>query len=203
IREGEALHLTVNATTRQDAQRNHTATHLVHAALRDMLGPHVKQYGSLVAPNRLRFDFAHFRPLSSRDIDDIETVVNDEVRKNERVATEVMSIQDAVAKGALAFFGDKYGEQVRVVTVESFSKELCGGTHWRRTRDISVLRIVSEAVVAAGVRRLEAQTGSGALVHMKKLETDIRELSDLLKVGQSEVVVRSGERRVGEECRSW
>src|SRR4026208_826082 len=96
-----------------------------------MLGPHVKQYGSLVGPNRLRFDFAHFRPLSSRDIDDIETTMNDEIRKNERVRTEVMSIQDAVAKGALAFFGDKYGEQVRVVTVESFSKELCGGAHWR------------------------------------------------------------------------
>ena len=191
IREGEALRLTVNATTRQDAQRNHTATHLVHAALRDMLGSHVKQYGSLVGPNRLRFDFAHFRPLSSRDIDDIETVVNDEVRKNERVATEVMSIQDAVAKGALAFFGDKYGEQVRVVTVESFSKELCGGTHCQRTGDIGLFRIVSEAGVAAGVRRLEAQTGSGALVHMKKLETDIRELSDLLKVGQSELVAKT------------
>jgi alanyl-tRNA synthetase len=191
IREGEALRMTVNATTRQDAQRNHTATHLVHAALREMLGPHVKQYGSLVAPNRLRFDFAHFRPLSSRDINEIETVVNDEVRKNERVATEVMSIQDAVAKGALAFFGDKYGEQVRVVTVESFSKELCGGTHCQRTGDIGLFRIVSETGVAAGVRRLEAQTGSGALVHMKKLETDIRELSDLLKVGQSELVAKT------------
>jgi len=191
IREGEALRLTVNATTRQDAQRNHTATHLVHAALRDLLGPHVKQYGSLVGPNRLRFDFAHFRPLSSRDIDDIETVVNNEVRKNERVATEVMSIQDAVAKGALAFFGDKYGEQVRVVTVESFSKELCGGTHCQRTGDIGLFRIVSETGVAAGVRRLEAQTGSGALAHMKKLETDIRDLSDLLKVGQSELVAKT------------
>jgi alanyl-tRNA synthetase len=191
IREGEQLRMTVNATTRQDAQRNHTATHLVHAALRDLLGPHVKQYGSLVGPNRLRFDFAHFRPLSSRDIDEIETVVNHEVRKNERVATEVMSIQDAVAKGALAFFGDKYGEQVRVVTVESFSKELCGGTHCQRTGDIGLLRIVSETGVAAGVRRIEAQTGSGALVHMKKLETDIRELSDLLKVGQSELVAKT------------
>ena len=191
IREGEQLRMTVNATTRQDSQRNHTATHLLHAALRDMLGPHVKQYGSLVGPNRLRFDFAHFRPLSSRDADEIETVVNNEVRKNERVATEVMSIQDAVAKGALAFFGDKYGEQVRVVTVESFSKELCGGTHCRQTGDIGLFRIVSETGVAAGVRRIEAQTGSGALAHMKKLETDIRELSDLLKVGQSELVAKT------------
>jgi alanyl-tRNA synthetase len=191
IREGEQLRMTVNATTRQDTQRNHTATHLLHAALRDLLGPHVKQYGSLVGPNRLRFDFAHFRPLSSRDADEIETVVNNEVRKNERVATEVMSIQDAVAKGALAFFGDKYGEQVRVVTVESFSKELCGGTHCQQTGDIGLFRIVSETGVAAGVRRIEAQTGSGALAHMKKLETDIRELSDLLKVGQSELVAKT------------
>lgn len=191
IREGEALHMTVNATTRQDAQRNHTATHLLHAALRDLLGPHVKQYGSLVGPNRLRFDFAHFRPLSSRDVDEIETVVNNEVRKNERVATEVMSIQDAVAKGALAFFGDKYGEQVRVVTVESFSKELCGGTHCRQTGDIGLFRLVSETGVAAGVRRIEAQTGSGALAHMKQLDTDIRELSNLLKVGQSELVAKT------------
>jgi len=191
IREGEQLRMTVNATTRQDTQRNHTATHLLHASLRDLLGPHVKQYGSLVGPNRLRFDFAHFRPLSSRDADEIETVVNNEVRKNERVATEVMSIQDAVAKGALAFFGDKYGEQVRVVTVESFSKELCGGTHCRQTGDIGLFRIVSETGVAAGVRRIEAQTGSGALAHMKKLETDIRELSDLLKVGQSELVAKT------------
>ena len=191
IREGESLHMTVDATTRQAAQRNHTATHLLHAALRDLLGPHVKQYGSLVGPNRLRFDFAHFRPLTSRDIDEIELVVNNEVRKNERVATEVMSIQDAVAKGALAFFGDKYGEQVRVVTVESFSKELCGGTHCRQTGDIGLFRIESETGVAAGVRRIEAQTGSGALAHMKRLETDIRELADLLKVGQSELVAKT------------
>ncbi len=191
IRESEQLRLTVNAPTRQDAQRNHTATHLLHAALRDLLGPHVKQYGSLVGPNRLRFDFAHFRPLSTRDIDEIETVVNNEVRRNEKVTTEVLSIQDAVAKGALAFFGDKYGEQVRVVTVESFSKELCGGTHCRQTGDIGLFRIESETGVASGIRRIEAQTGRGAFAQMKKLEADIRELSDLLKVGQSELVPKT------------
>src|SRR5207249_10843425 len=120
VREGERVMGSVSVVLRQNAARSHTATHLVHAALREILGPHVKQYGSLVAPNRLRFDFAHFRPLSSRDIDEIETVVNGEIRKNETVRAEVMSIQEAVAKGALAFFGDKYGEQVRVVTVESF-----------------------------------------------------------------------------------
>lgn len=191
IREGEQLRLVVNASTRQDAARNHTATHLVHAALRDLLGPHVKQYGSLVGPNRLRFDFAHFRPLSSRDIDDIESMVNEEIRKNETVRTEVMSIQDAVANGALAFFGDKYGEEVRVVSVESFSKELCGGTHCRQTGDIGLFRIVSEGGVAAGVRRIEAQTGSGAYALLKKLEADVRELSDLLKAGQSELVTKT------------
>jgi alanyl-tRNA synthetase len=191
IREGEQLRMAVNGSIRQDAARNHTATHLVHAALRDLLGPHVKQYGSLVGPNRLRFDFAHFRPLSSRDIDDIESTVNEEIRKNEVVTAQVMSIQDAVAKGALAFFGDKYGEQVRVVSVESFSKELCGGTHVRQTGDIGLFRIVSEAGVAAGVRRIEAQTGSGAYALMKKLEADVRELSDVLKVGQSELAAKT------------
>ncbi len=191
IHEGEQLRMAVNGSIRQDAARNHTATHLVHAALRDLLGPHVKQYGSLVGPNRLRFDFAHFRPLSSRDIDDIESTVNEEIRKNEVVTAQVMSIQDAVAKGALAFFGDKYGEQVRVVSVESFSKELCGGTHVRQTGDIGLFRIVSEAGVAAGVRRIEAQTGSGAYALMKKLEADVRELSDVLKVGQSELAAKT------------
>ncbi|MFO0707291.1 MAG: alanine--tRNA ligase [Nitrospira sp.] len=191
IREGEQLSLSVNATTRQDAARNHTATHLVHAALRDLLGPHVKQYGSLVGPNRLRFDFAHFRPLSSRDIDEIEQTVNEEIRKNEPVTTEVMSIQDAVAKGALAFFGDKYGEQVRVVTVEAFSKELCGGTHCRHTGEIGLFRIVSESGVAAGVRRIEAQTGSGAYALVKKLEAEMREMSELLKVGPAELVSKT------------
>ncbi len=191
VREGEPLRMAVNPTMRHDAARNHTATHLVHAALRELLGPHVKQYGSLVAPNRLRFDFAHFKPLSSRDIDEIEALVNAEIRKNEAVRTEVMGIQEAVAKGALAFFGDKYGDQVRVVSIESFSKELCGGTHCQHTGEIGLFRIMSETGVAAGVRRLEAQTGSGALAQMKKLEADIRELSELFKVGPSEVVMKA------------
>ena len=191
VRVGEQFQMTVNGSLRRDAARNHTATHLVHAALRDLLGPHVKQYGSLVGPNRLRFDFAHFRPLSSRDIDDIELMVNEEVRKNEAVRTEVMSIQDAVAKGALAFFGDKYGEQVRVVTVESFSKELCGGTHCRHTGEIGLFRVLSETGVAAGVRRIEAQTGSGAVAYVKKLEAEVRELSELLKVGPSELAAKT------------
>jgi alanyl-tRNA synthetase len=199
IREGERLQLSVNRRTRQDAARNHTATHLVHAALRDLLGPHVKQYGSLVAPNRLRFDFAHFRPLASRDIDEIESIVNEQVRQDQPVQTDVMGVQEAVAGGALAFFGDKYGDQVRVVHIDTFSKELCGGTHCRRTGEIGLFRIVSESGVAAGVRRIECLTGSGALDSLKRLEADVRELSDLLKVAPGEVVSRT--RKLSEQLK--
>ena len=199
IREGERLQLSVNRRTRHDAARNHTAMHLVHAALRDLLGPHVKQYGSLVAPNRLRFDFAHFRPLASRDIDEIESIVNEQVRQDQPVQTDVMGVQEAVAGGALAFFGDKYGDQVRVVHIDTFSKELCGGTHCRRTGEIGLFRIVSESGVAAGVRRIECLTGSGALDSLKRLEADVRELSDLLKVAPGEVVART--RKLSEQLK--
>ena len=188
---GETVRASVNPVTRHDAARNHTATHLVHAALRDLLGPHVKQYGSLVAPNRLRFDFAHFRPLSSRDTDDIESMVNEQIRKNQTVKTDVMGVQEAVAAGALAFFGDKYGDQVRVVSVDTFSKELCGGTHCRQTGEIGVFRLVSETGVAAGVRRIECVTGSGASMQIKQLEHEVKELSELLKVAPSELVART------------
>ncbi|MGC3976271.1 MAG: alanine--tRNA ligase [Nitrospira sp.] len=199
IYEGERLQLAVNPRTRQDAARNHTATHLVHAALRDLLGPHVKQYGSLVAPNRLRFDFAHFRPMSSRDIDEIESIVNEQVRQDQPVQTAVMGVQDAVAGGALAFFGDKYGDRVRVVQIDTFSKELCGGTHCRRTGEIGLFRIVSESGVAAGVRRIECLTGSGALDSLKRLEADVREMSELLKVAPTEVVART--RKLSEQLK--
>ncbi|MGH7261045.1 MAG: alanine--tRNA ligase [Nitrospiraceae bacterium] len=191
IGTGETVRASVNATTRHDAARNHTATHLVHAALRELLGPHVKQYGSLVAPNRLRFDFAHFRPLSSRDTDDIESLVNEQIRKNQAVRTDVLGIQEAVAAGALAFFGDKYGDQVRVVSVDTFSKELCGGTHCRQTGEIGVFRLVSETGVAAGVRRIECVTGSGALIQIKQLKHEVQELSELLKASPSELVAKT------------
>ncbi len=191
IQEGERVEASVNLVTRQDAARNHTATHLVHAALRELLGPHVRQYGSLVAPNRLRFDFAHFKPLSSRDIDDIEALVNDHIRRNEPVRTQVMGVQEAVSSGAMAFFGDKYGEQVRVVSVDTFSKELCGGTHCRQTGEIGLFRIVAETGVSAGVRRIEALTGTGAMAQLKRLEAEVRELSELLKVGPSELAAKT------------
>jgi len=188
---GQAVHAAVNRVTRQDAARNHTATHLVHAALRELLGPHIKQYGSLVAPNRLRFDFAHFRPLSSRDTDDIESMVNEQIRMNQAVKTDVMGVQEAVAAGALAFFGDKYGDQVRVVSVDTFSKELCGGTHCKQTGEIGVFRLVSETGVAAGVRRIECVTGSNASMQIRQLEHEVKELSELLKVAPSELVAKT------------
>ena len=191
VRKGERLKASVSVVPRQNAARNHTATHLVHAALRELLGPHVKQYGSLVAPNRLRFDFAHFKPLSSRDIDDIESMVNEHVRRNNAVRTHIMGVQEAVATGALAFFGDKYGDQVRVVSINTFSKELCGGTHCRHTGEIGVFKIVSETGVAAGVRRIEAQTGVGAHELLRQRDTELDELAEVLKTNRSDVLPKA------------
>ncbi|MDX1411421.1 MAG: alanine--tRNA ligase, partial [Nitrospirales bacterium] len=191
LRVGDPVNANVNRTTRQDAARNHTATHLVHAALRDLLGPHVKQYGSLVAPNRLRFDFAHFKPLSSRDVDSIESLVNEQIQINTAVETQVMNQDEAIKKGALAFFGDKYGDQVRVVGIGSFSKELCGGTHCEHTGEVGEFRIVSEGGVAAGVRRIEALTGMRSLSHAQHADASIRELAALLKTSPGEVVSKT------------
>ncbi len=188
LRVGDRVQASIDIQARLSAARNHTATHLVHAALREILGPHVKQYGSLVAPNRLRFDFAHFQPLSSRDIEDIERAVNEEIRKNDPVQTNQMNIQDAVSSGALAFFGDKYGEKVRVVSIDTFSRELCGGTHCLRTGDIGLFKIVSETGVAAGVRRLEAQTGSGAAEYLKKQDLELQHMSELLKANRGDLL---------------
>jgi alanyl-tRNA synthetase len=191
IQQGERLEAVVNRGTRRAAARNHTATHLVHAALRDILGPHVKQYGSLVAPNRLRFDFAHFKPLSSRDIDDIEGLVNEHVRRNDAVQTEIMDVHQAVATGALAFFGDKYGDRVRVVSINTFSRELCGGTHCGHTGEIGLFKIVSETGVAAGVRRIEAQSGSSAFDLLKQQERELGELAEVLKANRSDLLPKA------------
>jgi len=188
---GDPVSAKVNVATRKDAARNHTATHLLHAALRELLGPHVKQYGSLVAPNRLRFDFAHFKPLSDRDVDDIESMVNEQIRSNTIVQTHVMSIQDAINEGALAFFGDKYGTEVRVVGVGSFSKELCGGTHCSQTGDIGLFRIVSEGGISAGVRRIEALTGAGALQYTKHIDGQIRELASVMKASPNDLLAKT------------
>jgi alanyl-tRNA synthetase len=188
---GDFLNASVNGQLRQSAARNHTATHLLHAALREILGPHVKQYGSLVAPNRLRFDFSHFKGLTSRNVEEIENLVNEQIRNNTPVQVEEMGIQDALDRGALAFFGDKYGEQVRVVEMGSFSKELCGGTHCSRTGDVGQFRIASEGGIAAGVRRIEALTGEGALIHAQHQEAEWRELAALLKTSPNEVVEKA------------
>lgn len=191
VRKGERVAASVNAATRHDAARNHTATHLMHAALREILGPHVKQYGSLVGPNRLRFDFSHFKPLGTRDIEEIESLVNEQVRENTSVQTNEMGIQEATQAGALAFFGDKYGEKVRVVGIGQFSKELCGGTHCHATGEIGIFRIISEGGVAAGVRRIEALTGTGALEHSKKVESEVREMAELLKTSPTDVLTKT------------
>jgi len=153
---------TVDRTTRHDTVRNHTATHLLHAALRAELGTHVQQRGSLVAPDRLRFDFSHTRPMTPAEIRHVEDVVNRNVLDDHDVVTQVMPYPDAVAKGAMALFGEKYGDVVRVVSVPGVSLELCGGTHARHTGEIGLFRVVSESGVAAGVRRIEAVTGTQA-----------------------------------------
>ena len=162
LEAGSRVRLAVDVARRDAIRRNHTATHLLHAALRQVLGPHVKQAGSLVAPDRLRFDFVQPSAIPADAIARIERIVNDEVLKNTAVTTEVKPTAEAMAAGAMALFGEKYGDTVRVVEVPGFSLELCGGTHVRATGDIGLFAITSESGVAAGVRRVEAVTGTGA-----------------------------------------
>jgi alanyl-tRNA synthetase len=178
----------VNATTRDATRRNHTATHLLHAALRMVLGSHVQQKGSLVAPDRLRFDFVHFQPVTREEIARIEQIVNEHILANTTVTTEVRSTQEAIAAGAMALFGEKYGDQVRVVSVPGFSMELCGGTHVRATGDIGAFVIVSESGVAAGVRRVEALTGAGAVAWMQRQRDALHQLHEALNVADDQAV---------------
>jgi alanyl-tRNA synthetase len=178
----------VDVAIRDATRRNHTATHLLHAALRQVLGAHVQQKGSLVAPDRLRFDFVHFQPVTSEEITRIEQIVNEHICANTTVTTEVRSTQEAIAAGAMALFGEKYGDKVRVVSVPGFSMELCGGTHVRATGDIGAFVIVSESGVAAGVRRVEALTGSGAIAWMQQQRTALERLHHALNVADDQAV---------------
>ncbi len=187
---GQAVSAVVDAGRRKVTAKNHTATHLLHAALRQVLGDHVKQAGSLVAPDRLRFDFTHFSPLTDREMDRIEELVNEQVWENRAVQTEVMDLDRALALGAMALFGEKYGERVRVVTVPDFSVELCGGTHVAATGEIGLLKLVSQGGVAAGVRRIEAFTGPGAFRHVKHEEQVLAEAAERIKARPLELSER-------------
>ena len=187
LREGMILRASVDAKLRGATALNHSATHLLHAALREELGDHVQQKGSLVASDRLRFDFAHFEAVSSEQLQRIERRVNEQIRRNATAETREMSYDEAVAEGAMALFGEKYGSSVRVLRIGDFSMELCGGTHVGRAGDIGLFKILAESGVAAGVRRIEAVTGEGALRLVEAQESAVREVAGLLRGTRDEI----------------
>ncbi len=180
LRAGSRLIAIVDRPMRGATMRNHTATHLLHAALRQVLGPHVKQAGSVVEPGRLRFDFTHYAAMADEELREIERLVNQQILANTEVTTDVMDLEKALATGAMALFGEKYGENVRVVSIPGFSRELCGGTHVGRTGDIGLFKIVYEGGISQGVRRIEAITGEGALEKFQEATAQLAKLSELL-----------------------
>ncbi|MDG2305922.1 MAG: alanine--tRNA ligase [Candidatus Binatia bacterium] len=192
VRTGQAATLTIDTAYRGATRLNHSATHILHAALRNHLGDQVHQAGSLVTPDRLRFDFTHEARLSDDQMRAIEDEVNQHVRDNADVTADEMSYDEAIAAGALAFFGDKYGDRVRVLRMGDFSTELCGGTHVSRTGDIGLFKLRAESAVGAGVRRIEALTGEGALALVRQRELELREIAGLLKSGEEEIAERLG-----------
>lgn len=187
---GDQVTARVDRGTREATVRNHSATHLLHAALREVLGDHVQQKGSLVAPDRLRFDFSHYEAPSREELAGIEARVNEEILTNHPVEAANMAYEDAVQAGAMALFGEKYGDTVRVISVGDYSRELCGGTHAARTGDIGLFKIVDETGVAGGVRRIEALTGERALGWVQEAEERLNRLSDLLRVGPDNLVMK-------------
>ncbi|NNC48153.1 MAG: alanine--tRNA ligase [Sphingomonas sp.] len=195
VRIGDSLHQEIDVERRDQTRANHSATHLVHAALRNRLGEHVTQKGSLVAPDRLRFDFSHPSALTTDEIADIEREVNEEIRANEIVDTRLMTPDDAIEAGALALFGEKYGDEVRVLSMgrktdKSYSVELCGGTHVRATGDIQLFKIISESAVSSGVRRIEALTGEAARMWLIQRDAKLRDAANSLKAAPDEVPER-------------
>lgn len=195
---GRRVHLRIDLARRDAAMLNHSATHLLHYALREILGRQVHQAGSLVAPERLRFDFSHRGPVSPQDLETIEEEINARIRENADVTVEEMPYDEAIKAGALAFFGDKYGDRVRVVRMGDFSIELCGGTHVRRTGDIGLFKLENETGVAAGIRRIEALTGEGALERIRRREQILRQIDSQLGARDTETIVRL-ERLVARE----
>jgi alanyl-tRNA synthetase len=187
IRLGDRLGAQVDGVRRAATALNHSATHLLHAALRQVLGTHVQQKGSLVAPDRLRFDFSHFQPVTPQELTTIERLVNAEIRRNEPAHTELMEYDQAVAAGAMALFGEKYDREVRVLRIGDFSMELCGGTHVSRAGDIGLFKITAESGVASGVRRIEAITGEKAIDYLEQHEALIREVAGQLRSSRDEV----------------
>ena len=184
---GDKVRCTVDATRRGDIARNHSATHLMHAALREVLGEHVAQKGSLVDDKHLRFDFSHNKPMSPAELREVEAIVNDHVRRNHAVETEELPYDEAIARGATALFGEKYGDTVRMVSISPFSVELCGGTHASRSGDIGFFRFASETAVAAGVRRVEALTAATAVSHARATDEHIDALATQLKVPSGKI----------------
>jgi alanyl-tRNA synthetase len=195
VKVGDAVHLTIDAVRRGQIRANHSATHLLHAALRNRLGGHISQKGSLVAPDRLRFDFSHPRALTPEDITAVEAEVNAQIRGNDAVLTRLMSTDDAIAAGAMALFGEKYGDEVRVLSMgkahaNTYSVELCGGTHVSALGDIALFKIVSESAVASGVRRIEGLTGEAARQWLTAREEKLKEAAATLKASPDEVPAR-------------
>ena len=188
LSQGETVSLKVNTSARRDTEKNHSATHLLQKALKTVLGTHVEQKGSLVTPDRLRFDFAHFQAMTPEEIEKTEALVNEQIQAGLSVITDVMDIEEAKKSGAMALFGEKYDQKVRVVSMGDFSKELCGGTHVSNTSSIMLFKILSESGIAAGVRRIEALTGNAVLEYYKKQEALLQEASKALKANSGEIL---------------